>query len=150
MQKFTLSTFIIVLLFINVNAQESSQIKAWQQQHPDVVFVSNDTYYQMSPQEREILENKEVIFFTGEVSMDDIYSFEGSPYEKENVYIGDEVEYVKQWVSKNPDIKIIKNSTFQSVTPALQTEYTECTYCIILNGEEISISDIESFEQDKH
>lgn len=150
MQKLIHTTFIFFWLSLTVSAQEISQIKAWQQQHPNVVFVSNESYQQMSPEDRAIIENKEVIFFTGEISLDDIYSHEGSSYEKGNDYIGDELEYLKKWVSKNTDVKIIKNSAFQNASPSLQSEYAECIYCMILTGEEISIPDIERFEQEKH
>ena len=139
-----------VLLFINLNAQEESQIETWQQQHPKVVFISYDSYQLLSPKERDILKNKEVIYFNGEISMEDIYSYESSSLDKSTISISDDAEYIKQWISNNPNVKIIKNATFQSASSFLQTEYLECAYCIILDGDEIRLSDIENFEQEKH
>lgn len=150
MLKLILSLISVFLLFVNLNAQELNQIETWQQQHPKVVFVSFDSYQLLSPKERDILKNKEVIYFNGEISMEDIYSYESKSLEKSSIYISDDSDYIKQWISNNPNIKVIKNSTFQSASTSLQSEYVACSYCMIIDGEEIRLSDIENFEQEKH
>lgn len=149
MIKILLSTLVAFFLLIKINAQETDYIKSWQQQHPNVVFVSNDSYHDMSPSERERLDNNEVIFFSGEISLDDINSYDAS-VEKNEVFINNASEYLKQWISDNADVKVVKNSQYESSTPAQQEEYLECTYCMVLIGEEISLDDISNYESEKN
>lgn len=55
-----------------------------------------------------------------------------------------EKEAVKHWFSEHQDVKLVKRSEFDNSSIAIQNEYLNCSYCLILKGEILSFEDIEN------
>lgn len=55
-----------------------------------------------------------------------------------------ELDFVKNWISENPDVKIIPQSTFQGSSENEQNEFVK-TRCLILSGEVITREDILNY-----
>lgn len=150
MLKFTFSTLVALLLLVKINAQEIDPIKAWQQQHPNVVFVSNESYQNMSPSERERLENLDVILFKDEIKLEDLHDYENNNGLKNDVQVHYTNEELKQWISEHDEVKLIKQSAYMNSPESIQEEYHHCSYCLIMKGEFLTLSDISNYESEKH
>ena len=149
MIRFLILAATIWLTTANVFCQKNTdEIKAWQQQNPNVVFISYERLSLLSPYEREKLEEREVRFFHDKITLEDLYNEESKSL-KEDFHSYYTTEDVKQWIANHPEVKIVKQSTFINSPISTQEEYQECSHCLILIGEFLSLSDINNYESEK-
>lgn len=146
--------FLIILVTIGLpiswaSSQENTdEIKAWQEQNPNVRFVSYERHQLMTPQERKKLEEQEVIFFHEQIKLEDIWQYE-SNLDKSEPELHYTEQEVKDWSASHSHVKIVKRSTYDNSPESTRQEYRECDYCLILNGEYLTLSDIQKFETER-
>lgn len=145
-----LTIFVTIWLpvFWASSQENIDKIKTWQEQNPNVRFVSYERHQLMTPQERKKLEEQEVIFFHDQIKLEDISQYE-SKQPKSELELHYTEQEVKDWNASHSQVKIIKRSTYENSTEATQQEYRECNYCLILNGEFLTLSDIHKFETER-
>src|SRR5690554_3690442 len=143
------STFLCLITTYVSGQDNQAAIKVWQQQNPNVLFVSYERFELMSPEERVRLKSLKVIFYHQNINMDDIYAFDHSTktYEDANSPHADEI---KRWLGVNQDLKLIKQSTFINAPASSQNEYMTCLKCLVLIGEFITMEDILNFESENN
>ena len=138
--------FTCSFLFIatGLNAQTNS-IHQWIEAHPSVLFVESAD---ASP---EFLENLDLngvdyIIYQEEILESDISTFE-SKTKPLDIEALDESEatQIKMWLAEHRDVKIVKHSDFKQLNDTKQALYQSIN-ALILNGETITIEDINEYE----
>jgi len=143
---------LILLLFTtgilsSVSYSQQSEIADWQKKHPHVLFVEQGDY---TPEFKAQLEsfNRDVIVYDSEITMGLIDAYASQTYEKSTIYTVeriDEANDIKAWLGQNKGLKIVPQSQFITQTPAEQNSLIE-SGALILEGEKITLQDIENYE----
>ncbi len=130
---------------------QSSEINNFQNNHPEVEFISQETFNNLSLDEIKLLGNN-FILFNQNIESCDLSQFESNS-QKENNSLKqknkiksteeDNLE-IKIWKKNHPDVKIVKRSEFDALSPQDQINYTNFE-CMILIGEIITIQDILNY-----
>lgn len=140
---------LIVLVSGGLKAQnQRTAIQQWQSLHPTTHLISSERFNALSDQERKLLGN-DYIVFRDEVSLEQLQQYDAtakngaaspSPVMKD-----EDAAAIKQWKGLHPHIKLVPRSYFDSLTEEKQLLYTENPYCLILQGESLTVKDIELF-----
>ncbi len=147
---------IYLLLFGALNASavfaqtEQQSIQQWQSAHPTTLFISAERYNSLSTQEQQLL-GSDVIIYQDKISMALIEQHEAhTKSTNDQSYKPGKTEdqaIIKNWSANNPGVKIVPRSMFDTIEPERQQFYLEDPNCLILEGEWLTVKDIELFEQ---
>lgn len=142
---------MVVLAFIWLKSLPSSaqspEIANWLNLHPEVEAISQERWDSFNDQQTAFFKTRPLIIFQNEITIADINTYaakkgiSGITTEKSNVT--DAV--IKDWVKNHPDVKIIRNSELRKMSSEKIEFYRECSQCLILSGDEISLDDINRF-----
>lgn len=128
----------------------SQDIASWQQTHPQILFIEvNDLNHMEDDVIASLGDN--VIIYQEEITYSDIEAFEfqskSNSQEAEVINGKDdaELQFIKEWMARNPDIKLIKRSYFDSLDAARKKVYKQPN-ALILIGERITSKDIHLYE----
>lgn len=127
--------------------QSDSRIATWVSTHPSVHIFSEANYNQLSSDFKSKLKDQ-VIVYKNKLTFDDLMAYdelEKSDVVSSQTVIKDkDAQIIKNWFVTHPDIKIIKQSEFQSMTEERRTMY-QSAEALILNGEYITLEDIANY-----
>lgn len=143
-----LSSLFVILLTFSVNCQELEPL-TWQKEHPEISIIESKDLKNFSEDELNFLNGKHIIV-TDNLTTTDIVNFENSQIKigairPEDVLSEKELQFVKDWLSENSSVKIVKNSEFMSSDENTQNEYVKSN-CLILKGEKLTREDILNHE----
>ena len=147
---------IYLLLFGALNASavcaqnDQQAIQQWQSAHPTTLFISAERYNSLSSHEQQLL-GSDLIIYLDKISLEVIEQHEAltksendqshKPAKTEDLAI------IKNWSAANPGVKIVPRSMFDTIEAERQQFYLEDSNCLILEGEWLTVKDIELFEQ---
>lgn len=142
---------LVILAFIGLNTLNSSaqlpEVVKWLKLHPEVEAISQERWDSFNDQQTAFFKTRPLIIFQNEITIADINAYaakkgiSGITNEKSNVT--DAV--IKDWVKNHPDVKIIRNSELRKMSAEKIEFYQECSQCLILSGDEITLDDINRF-----
>lgn len=142
---------MVVLAFIGLKALPSSaqspEIVNWLNLHPEVEAISQERWDSFNDQQTAFFKTRPLIIFQNEITIADINTYaakkgiSGITNEKSNVTDAT----IKDWVKNHPDVKIIRNSELRKMSAEEIEFYQECSQCLILSGDEITLDDINRF-----
>lgn len=144
---------LIVMYFtcslLTIYAQ-SSEIITFQQNHPEIEFISQETFNNLSLDEIKLLGNH-FILFNQNIESSDLSKFETNSKKENNSTEQNKIKsteednlQIKIWKKNHQDVKIVKRSEFEALSPQDQINYTNFK-CMILIGETITIQDILNY-----
>jgi hypothetical protein len=146
---------IYLLLFGVLNASavcaqtDQQAIQQWQSAHPTTLFISAERYHSLSTQEQQLL-GSDLIIYQDKISLAVIEQYEAATKstndQSNKPSKTEDLEIIKNWSANNPDVKIVKRSYFDSIPANQQQAYLDDANCMILEGEWLTVKDIESFE----
>jgi PHD/YefM family antitoxin component YafN of YafNO toxin-antitoxin module len=147
---------IYLLLFGALNAtvvcaqNDQQAIQQWQSAHPTTLFISAERYNALSLQEQELL-GADLIIYQDKISLAVIEQHEAL-IKSENDHSQkptktEDLSIIKNWTANNPDVKIVPRSVYDAAEDDRKQVYSENTNCLILEGEWLTVKDIELFEQ---
>ena len=144
--KYTLLLIATGIISIASYSQQS-EIADWQKKHPHILFVEQSDY---TPEFKTQLEslNREVIVYNDEITMGLINNYASQNQAKSNIYSAERIEdatTIKIWLSENQDLKIVARSVFNEL-PAVDQNLLIEHGALILEGEKITLQDIETYE----
>lgn len=127
--------------------QSDSRIAAWVSTHPSVHIFSEANYNQLSSDFKSKLKDQ-VIVYKNKLTFDDLMAYDelekSDPVSSQTAIKTKDAQIIKNWLGTHPDIKIIKQSEFQTMTEERQTMY-QSAEALILNGEYLTIEDIANY-----
>lgn len=139
-------------LFTGISQAQSEQqaIQQWQSLHPNTQIVSENRFNAMSEEERLLL-GSDVIVYKDKITLSQLQAHdnlnEKSVKSAEASKLSPEDKsFIKLWTAENGDVKIVPKSVYNSADDARKLIYSENPRCLILEGETISVKDIERFE----
>lgn len=144
---------LIITTFISLGngliclSQDMTKQDQWMERNPNVLIIKSTTYDSFDDTQKALL--KDYILIDSKLTLDHIEEYELKSkniqtigdYDLMNIKDGD---YIKQWLALNPDVKILKQNYFQSLTTNEQDEYEQYG-ALILDGEEITKNDIVNY-----
>ena len=146
---------IYLLLFGVLNASavcaqtDQQAIQQWQSAHPTTLFISAERYHSLSTQEQQML-GSDLIIYQDKISLAVIEQYEAATKstndQSNKPSKTEDLEIIKNWSANNPGVKIVKRSYFDSIPANQQQAYLDDANCMILDGEWLTVKDIESFE----
>lgn len=137
------SVFILTLYSQDLSVQE------FQKKYPQIAFIEKERFVSFQDEELSLLGDKFIVF-EREPDTKDIQDYLNNHPEmkKENVlgvgYSQEQQDYVKEWLTTHPNVKIIKRSEYENSSLERQQEYQD-KHCLILLGEEVTVTDIELY-----
>lgn len=136
-----------LLPVVTVNAQNDPTIQQWQLSHPSIQLISAARYAAFTEEERSLI-GPDYMLFTDRITLQQLETSEprlksATAYNEEQL-AGEDAQFIKEWRTANPDIKIIRQSEYQQFTAGEQQIYVT-HHSLILTGEVITRSDIEHF-----
>ena len=109
-----------------------------------------ERYNSLSSQEQQLL-GQDLIIYQDKISLAVIEQHEAltksendqshKPAKTEDLAI------IKNWSATNSGVKIVPRSMFDTIEPERQQFYLEDPNCLVLEGEWLTVKDIELFEQ---
>lgn len=146
------TTYLLLLAgFIScgLKAQnDRTAIQQWQSLHPTTLLISSERFYSLSETERQLLGN-DYIVFQDEISLEQLKQHEavksGVASSKQPVSKDADAVAIKQWLGAHPDVKLVPRSYFDALNADKQQLYSENPYCLVLQGETLTVKDIELF-----
>lgn len=140
----TIGTFLFFSMF--TFSQNENTVEAWRNSHPSVLIIEQSTYNEFDETQKSLL--KDFILIEDELTINDIQNFELqsktiAQLEKPMFLIKDG-EFIKNWIAQHPDIKILKQSYFQSLSIEKQNLYEDLGH-LILAGEIITKEDLINY-----
>ncbi len=135
---------------MTVTAQEQD-IFHFQQQHPNVAFISKDRISSFTEEEIDLLKGNYIIY-NSEIENADLTSYINNSHTKSAESIpsddtemsSDQKDLVKIWLANHPLVKIVKHSEFDALSEADKLVY-QAAHCMILLGEIVTLTDIELY-----
>ena len=147
--KTIITTAFLVLFSLNLNAQ-NEDLLSFQDQNPEIVFISQENFNLLSTEELQVL-GENYILFDKNIELADIKNFDISlktnfpiNTKKYNKSLSDEDIQIKLWKKERIDVKIVKRSVFEASSIQNQNTYLE-SHCLILIGETLTLQDILSY-----
>jgi hypothetical protein len=140
----------ILIFFLGISTiglSQTEKIAEWQRIHPNVIFIEKNDF---TPEFEEKLSalNQEFILYQGEISINEINSYETKAYEKSTAgqirQDGGNQE-IKDWLGQNQTIKIVPRSYYDSTTND-ERDLLLSINALILAGEKLTITDIYNYE----
>jgi hypothetical protein len=129
---------------------QTQDIIDWQSAHPTVSFIEKNDFILFSDDEISKLSNN-FILFEESIKLEDLMAFdEINSEENDLVFVANvevkktESQFIKEWLAKHSDVKIIKNSEYSSLSDNQKNEYLSA-HALILAGELLTRSDILAF-----
>lgn len=140
-------------LYTGISQAQSEQeaIRQWQSLHPNTQIVSEDRFNSMSQGERLLLGN-DIIVYKDKITLSqlqayDVNSEKSLESSQANKLSLEEKGVIKVWLVENSDVKIVPRSVYDSADDARKQLYSENPRCLILEGESLTVKDIERFEK---
>ncbi|MCE3296564.1 MAG: hypothetical protein K0R65_2278 [Crocinitomicaceae bacterium] len=130
--------------------EQSDQLASWIDEHPDVIFIEETNLKNFSDEELAKFSGKYIVF-NNEIGLHDIYKYDPSFQEKADYKNDSETPEIKQantikdWMGKHQHVKVVTRSEFNAQPIEVQREYAE-KKCLILNGEKITVEDINNYQ----
>jgi len=149
MKKYILLACVAYLQIAHNEAfgQNDPRIVTWVSTHPSVHIFSETNYNQLSSDFKSKLKDQ-VIVYKNKLTFDDLMAYdelEKSDVVSSQTVIKDkDAQIIKNWFVTHPDIKIIKQSEFQSMTEERRTMY-QSVDALILIGEYLTLEDIANY-----
>lgn len=136
-----ITTTTLLLFFWQASAQDTSQMKKWQEEHPHKIVMSLENYNALDSTEQQQIQPFIVLLDTNDLSTENLERFDDSEnlaeqFESEN--------FVKRWLAANGSVKIVKRSEYLSANAAQKALYKQ-SHILVLEGEEITRRDIENY-----
>ena len=128
----------------------NNQVSFWIQEHPDVIFIEENNLKNFSSEELSVFSGKYIVF-SEEISMQDILKYDPFYFDKAGQVNSTEItekngtDPVKEWMAKNPHVKVVTRSQYLAESSDIQREYAE-KKCLILAGEKITPEDINNYQ----
>jgi hypothetical protein len=140
----------LLCTFFAATAQKQ-ELAQFQRTHPNVSFLSRETFQSLSSSEIDLLQNR-YILFDQQMEDSDLSSYHTDKTVRSSkgpIFLGTEMsvqqhDAVKSWLLLHPHVKIVTRSQFEAVSVFDQTEYVN-HQCLILLGEEVTIEDINLY-----
>ncbi|MFT6922533.1 MAG: hypothetical protein ACJA1C_001538 [Crocinitomicaceae bacterium] len=122
-------------------------IEEWQSNHPNVLFIEQSDYNQLSEKSLASLKTDYIVFDT-EITMEVIRL-----YQDQNTITQVELtpekfnegNRIKAWIGEHQDVKIITNSYYSQLSTKEKTLFEGPNF-ILLAGDLITLEDIEHYE----
>lgn len=129
--------------------QTETDIEKWQQTHPDVIFINQTDYANLS-EDNLVLFGDRVIIYTEEIRWNDIEEYEiahkpAGHSTKSYAIDEQDAQAIKTWLYKHRDVKVISNDYYQSLSTDKQQVYT-ATGAFVLSGNVLTLQDIDTYE----
>lgn len=122
-------------------AQSETELSNWQSQHPDKLIMSRANFERLDASLREIISS--TVVFVDEIGFD-LKSIEANQTESTDTAMQSDADFIKVWLGKNPDVKIVTRSQYESSRPVVQEIYNSTSIMVLL-GEEITKEDILNY-----
>lgn len=144
-----LNLFLLSFLAFNISFAQDSDIKSWQNSHPEIVFIEQLDYDNLS-EEKKSLFNANAIIYTEEIKYTDILAFENQKQLKHPNslfnYNDPNAQDIKNWLGINKHLTIIRQSKFDSLSSEKQEELIQ-VQAMVYNGDFLTLNDINSYEE---
>ena len=137
--KTIINTVAFLLLGFGVNAQTEAQLVEWQANNPGKIVMTHANYDLLDSETQQLIAS--TIVFKDEISIG-IFGT-GQTTEVGSSQFTD-VNFVKDWMSKNQDTKIVTRSEYNAARPDIQALYDQ-PFILVLIGDELTKQDILNF-----
>lgn len=147
--------FIVLLLISQRSFGQQNQIPPINQgteikSGENISFISQDDFAHFSQEELDNLHGNYILFegeLTKELAESLIVQFNNANKTNQSTEYSlkpEEQQFVKEWLSVHPDVKIVKRSEYLASPENIQNEYTKSA-CMILLGEIVTREDILNY-----
>lgn len=136
------------MLCMNVFSQEEAAIQKWQSAHPTTLLISAERYAGFTEEEKALI-GTDFILFQDKVTIELLQKSEQSKSTGNIATLKEQDEQIiKDWLGSHQQVKIVKRSSFDAFAPERQQYCLERPLeILILEGETITVKDIESYGQ---
>lgn len=128
---------------------EQQVIQQWQNAHPATQFVSEERYATLSKSERDLL-GDDIIVYKDQITLSLLEAYDQQSKSTETIEEAsislEHKQLIKNWLATNPDVKIVPRSVFDTADESRRLVYSENPRCLVLEGENLTVKDIERFE----
>ncbi len=151
MKKRLLTFGMLVFSFCVFSQKETnSAVSLWINDHPDVIFIEENNLGNFSSEELAKFSGKYIVFREEILEQDilkyDPHFLDKTAQNKEELSSKKtEADQIKEWLGRYPHVKVVKQSEFLAQPIHIQREYAE-RKCLILQGEEITATDINNYQ----
>lgn len=142
MKYFITATFL--MLYCIVSAQEND-LASFQKNNSEFHFMSEENF-NLLPESLKFRLVSQILTF-----QDSIQEIELPQLSTKNLtdlieddFVKNQDQFVKEWVSQNPQIKLVPQSQFQEGNSLMQQEYID-QECLIMNGEYVVYEDVINY-----
>lgn len=128
---------------------ERQAIQQWQSRHPNTQLISEQRYASLSDEERSLL-GKDILLYKDKITLTKLeeYDLAEKANQSSQLEIKQEDKVIlKNWLAENSDVKLIPRSYYNSLEDSRKVFYDQNSRCLILEGESLTLKDIEQFEQ---
>lgn len=141
-----MSKLILLLIFsLGAFISQSQSIQDWQKKHPDILLINEvdatENYIQ-------ILDKKGIqyIVYSGDININAIEVATSSTAKSSIYSLNDpKADDIKNWIALHSDVKILTQSTFQSLDSLTKQFYLEIN-ALIMSGELLTMEDIRNYQ----
>lgn len=149
MKKYILLACVLCIQtsYNEVFGQHDSRIVTWVSTHPSVPIFSEANYNQLSSDFKAKLKDQ-VIIYKDKLTFDDLMAYDrlekSVEVSQETTIKEEDAQLIKNWRAFHPDVKIIKQSEFQTMTEERRAMY-QSYEALILIGEYLTVEDIANY-----
>jgi hypothetical protein len=141
MKKLLLQTICICAFAGTSSAQSTLDVQQWQSQHPDMLLMKKEQFESLPKALQDKITGK-VVFYENiaTVILEEKSAVANTLVQKE-----EDLLIIKNWMSQNPDVKIIPRSMYDAL-PLERQEMYQSIASMILEGETITVRDIQNYQ----
>lgn len=141
MKKLLLQTICICAFAGTSSAQSTLDVQQWQSQHPDMLLMKKEQFDALPKSLQDKITGK-VVFYENiaTVILEEKSAVANTLVQKE-----EDLLLIKNWMSQNPDVKIIPRSMYDAL-PLERQEMYQSMASMILEGETITVRDIQNYQ----
>lgn len=139
--KTTLMTTCLLLLGFTACAQTESELAQWQANNPEKLVMSRQNFNLLDPATQELI--KSSVVFDDQIALEFKSTSTSKPIEAEENAFTDR-DFIKQWLSRNQDIKIVTRSEYDTATPYMKSRYDDPSVLVLI-GEVLTKADILNY-----
>jgi len=131
-------------------AQDEQQaIQQWQSSHPTTLFISSDRFTNLSEKEQLLL-GSDILIYQDKITLTVIEQhtsqLKSSIGNSSKPGKAEDLAIIKNWLAFNGDVKLVPRSLFDTADDIHQQIYLENSRCMVLLGEQLTVKDIQLFE----
>lgn len=141
--KLRLTAVSVVLYCFCGYAQQELSLQQWQKAHPEITFISEKKWNNLSDEERNLLGNKYIVY-SDDMTFEEVKS-QIKSNSTPNVpfsYDDPNAQLIKDWLGENSNVTVLRGERTKEDSLDLYRPNT-----LVYFGEFLTLNDIQNYEQ---